>query len=62
MVVEDTVGGLVSSAGGCFLSVGEFVEFNIFSYTDISSNAEMSDSLGINSLFSVGFIACAAFG
>ena len=43
------------------MSVGEFVELNIFSNTDISSNAEVSNSLGVDSLFTVGFIACTAF-
>ena len=44
------------------MSVAKFVEFNIFSYTDVTSNAEMSDSLGVDSLLTIGFIACAAVG
>jgi hypothetical protein len=42
--------------------VAEFVELNIFSYTDITSNAEGSDSLCIDSLFSIGFVAGTAVG
>jgi len=38
------------------------MEWNILSNLDITFNAEVSDSLGIDSLFSVGFIAWAAVG
>jgi hypothetical protein len=62
LVVKDAVGFFVGSSSGGFLGVAEFVEFDIFSYTDITSNAEVSNSLCVNSLFSVGLIACAAVG
>ena len=50
----------MGSSGGSFSGVGKFVELDVFSYSDITFNAEVSDSLGVDSLFSIGFVTCAA--
>ena len=62
MVVKNAGGVFVGNTSGGFLCVAEFVEFDIFSNTDISSNAEVSNSLGVDSLFTIGFIAGTAVG
>jgi hypothetical protein len=59
-VGEDASGVLVGSTSGGFSGVGELVEFDIFSYADISFNAEMSNSLSVDSSLSIGFVTCAA--
>ena len=59
-VGEDAVGVFVGSSGGGFSGMSDLVELNILSHANISLNAEVSHSLGVNSLFSVGFVACAA--
>ena len=66
VVLQDPAGRIVTAnEAACSLlglSMAELMEFNIFSNTDISSNAETSDSLSVDSVLSIGFIACTAIG
>lgn len=61
-VVEDAFGVFECSAFWGLNSFVQFVVWDVFSYANVTFNAEVSDSLGVNSLFTVGLVACAAVG